>query len=220
MQPRFHFDERNPFGDVSRPSSPTLAVAPDPTERVGLQILALITASAIGVGLAVVAKQPAVVSRIVAIAEGVIGGFTSGLPKLATEAGRIRTPTGGALMTTGAATIVRTIVSRTPDQIVDDVVRATIEEVVVDYMYPTAGERAVSISKALAAVTKQPVSKVGDAYVGTDPFDYSWQDPFVGPGPAPPGGHGYLFDFGSYLNSQTGYEGPLPGTAAADLSVY
>ena len=199
--------------EATTPSSPTLPVAPDPTERVGVKITAMIIAAGIGVAMAVVTRNPAFVERIVAISrilEGIRRGKSIGaigemlarpLSAPLPQAGFI-TPrvTAGVLRTTAAATIVRSIVSRTPDQPVQEIVRATIEKVVVDYVYPTAGQRSVAISKALAvaganreeAPTGQP-GVVGDASVVGVPFDY---DSTV----SPAGGHGYMYDFGKYLS--------------------
>ena len=204
---------RNPL-DIpggSHAASPTLPLWPEGGPSQGEVVADIAIAAAVGAGLAVTgAAGLPWVGAIRAMAGRVLGGgYTAGVPRLATQAGVIApsVPAKKALVAGGGMAIVRAIVSRTPDMIQEDVVKATIEELVVSHMLPTAGERAVAYSRARASVSEP----------SPEP------EPEAGPTPRAAtgaGAGGYFYDFSSYLNSQLGVEGPKPSDAAGDLRVY
>ena len=175
-------------GDPSHGSTPM--IAPDPTEPVMRKIAAV----GVGVGIAV-AAAPTVfwVSRIVTISRILIGLRGSGL---APQTGRIALPTARALIGAAGMTVVRGMVTganRVPDSHEsDELAKSMVEELVVDYMYETAADFYASLQEPYrpdyAGVPDQPSEK--------------------------PGGTGYLYDFGAYLNSQISpNEGPIPGAS-------
>ena len=97
----------------------------------------------VAVGIAAAATAPWI-GTILAIARTVV--------RLAPQAGYTTLPSARTLLGAAGVAALRTIVSRTPDspEVVEQA-RGMVEELVVDYMYPTAAERTVTISKILAS---------------------------------------------------------------------
>ena len=200
---------------------PRVASLPTSLAEVGDRVVQGVIAAGVGALIGVVG--PTIGMRLVTISR-ILAGLT---PQLAPQAGTIGLPTARSLLIAAGATVVRAAAAKIPDQPpppeVVEQAEALTEELVVDYVYPTAAERTVSISKILLGLSGDP--RVGDAYVHAEPFDYSasvnpfgdWNDAFMAPGmygPPPAessptlasgaGAGGYLYDFGQYLNSQLG----------------
>lgn len=212
-------------GDAFVPGTPfdyssTPAVAPSINPSIGDKIVEGTIAAGIGVaiGIVTVATGGAAVpwiQRIVTISRI--------LRTLSPQAGYIGMPTARTLLLTAGAAVVRAAAAKIPDQPPDqmregpliDQAMGMVEELVVDHVYPTAAERSVTISRYLAGVSSKS-EPVASTVTSTNPFG-DWNDAFMAPGmygPPPaesspslasePGGHGYLYDFGQYLNSELG----------------
>ncbi len=197
----------------------------NPAQEVGKVIVEGVIAAGVGVGIGVVGAS-GFGSRLVTISRILHG--------LSPQAGYIALPTARTLLIAAGAATVRAVAAKIPDQppdmmregLVIDQTMGMVEELVVGYVYPAAADRTLIISRALASVSPKlgPEVLPGSPKSGpevlpgtpTNPFG-AWNDAFMAPGmygppPAPPsstlasapGGSGYLYDFGQYLNSQLG----------------
>ncbi len=194
-------------------SGSTITIAPGETPwtpSIGGQIVEGTIAAGVGVAVAI-AAAPALpwVSRIVTISRILLGLRSSGL---APQTGMIGLPAARTLLAGVGMMAVRTAVSRIPESnpAVTEAAKALVEQVVVDYIYPTAAQRSVAISKALAGLSKPAAPPT------VEPYEPSYASGWKPGGGTTPGGHGYLYDFGNYLNTQLDpFEGPIPGGSPA-----
>ena len=151
------------------------------------------------------------------------------LGTLQPQAGNIGLPTARSLLIAAGAGVVRAAAAKIPDQPLElevvEQAEALVEELVVEYVYPTAAERTVTISRLIAGLSKKSEAATGLSGASMETFTQEgrssnpfgdWNDAFMAPGmygPPPAvdrgaatgaGAGGYLYDFGQYLNSQIG----------------
>ncbi len=235
------------FGDSSVAVSPTRELpGPNPGPAFGDKIVEGTIAAGVGVGMAIAAASPlGWVQRIVTISR-IMGSLAPQTGMIALPTARSLLVAAGAMTVRTVASKIPD--QPAPDEPELELAREVIEELVVDYVMPMAAQRSVAISKALSGLTgrtevETPLSEAPGGFSGySDPYMDQWFPQLVSPpiqeapwfnpdlraepepatseaGPGP-GGHGYLYDFGNYLNSQLGTEGPIPGDASADQRVY
>ncbi len=148
----------------------------------------------VGMGILVAAGAPWV-ERIIAASRALAAARAMGTGEVAPSSVKPILAALGGLRLLGMA-----------DTRDEELPEAIIEQLVVDYVLPTAGERAVRISEALrAGRDREKAAEVPYSTSGHDPTTEPstsgfTADPFFEPTGA--GAGGFLVDFGQYLNTQ------------------
>ena len=201
----------NPFGDVAIPVSPTQSMGSG-LPSVGGKIVDGTIAAGVGVGMGIVAASPiGWAQRLVTISRI--------LRSLQPQAGMMTLPSARSLLGAAGMAAVKTIVSRAstePGPREVEQVQGFIEELVVDFSMGVAAQRTDTISRTPMGLPEPFMETITAKGTPHNPFG-DFRDAFMQPGlfnpPAPaggsdvPGGHGFLFDMGNFINSQiTGVE--------------
>ncbi len=216
---------------VDRNVQSTVPVPPSIGLSIGDKAVEGVIAAGMGVaiGIVTVATGGAAVAGVTWMSR--IVTISRILRTLSPQVGAIGLPSARTMLIAAGGAAVRMAAGKIPDrppdkaseaEAIDDAM-GMVEELVCNYVYPTAAERTVSISRALAgrsapstSLSEPIVPEVTKSATSSNPFG-DWNDAFMAPGmygppPAEPsstlatgaGAGGYLYDFGQYLNSQLG----------------